>query len=152
MFKKIAALAIALGIFVVQALPAFACGGLVAPNGAVRLGRATTLVAWHNGIEHYLTTFTYQENNTNSGANLGWIVPLPAVPLKIAPPLSPALLEEKLLLSIFNVAIPVPMPLAMAPPTAVVLLPLRRVCRQGVEDAGARRGIRLADGQRQSEG
>src|SRR5213082_1232293 len=79
MFKKLAALAIALGIFVVQALPAFACGGLVAPNGAVRLSRATTLVAWHNGIERYLSAFTYQGDIKN----LGWIVPLPAVPMKI---------------------------------------------------------------------
>jgi hypothetical protein len=69
----------ALGLFAVQALPAFACGGLVAPNGAVRLSRATTFVAWHNGIERYLTAFTYQ----GDVSNVGWIVPLPAVPLKI---------------------------------------------------------------------
>lgn len=79
MFKKIAALTIALGIFVVQALPAFACGGLVAPNGAVRLSRATTLVAWHDGIERYMTAFTYQ----GDVKDVGWIVPLPAIPLKI---------------------------------------------------------------------
>src|SRR6266571_8843498 len=71
--------AIALGLFAFQALPAFACGGLVAPNGAVRLARATTLVAWHNGIERYLTAFTYQGDIKD----VGWIVPLPAVPLKI---------------------------------------------------------------------
>src|SRR5215470_4800898 len=79
MLKKFAALAIALGLFVMQALPAFACGALIAPNGSVRLARATTLVAWHDGIERYLTSFSYQGNF----ANLGWIVPLPAVPLKI---------------------------------------------------------------------
>ncbi len=79
MLKKLAALTIALGLFVLQALPAFACGALVAPNGSVRLARATTLVAWHDGIERYLTSFSYQGNF----ANLGWIVPLPAVPLKI---------------------------------------------------------------------
>lgn len=79
MLKRLAALAIALGIFALQAFPALACGGLVAPDGDVRLGRATTLVAWHNGIEHYLTSFTFQGNITN----LGWIVPLPAVPLQI---------------------------------------------------------------------
>src|SRR5216683_178488 len=73
------ATAIALGLFVFQALPALACGGLVAPNGAVRLSRATTFVAWHDGIERYLTAFTYQ----GDVSNLGWIVPLPAVPLKI---------------------------------------------------------------------
>jgi hypothetical protein len=70
---------IALGLFVFQALPALACGGLVAPNGAVRLSRATTFVGWHDGIERYLTAFTYQ----GDVSNVGWIVPLPAVPLKI---------------------------------------------------------------------
>jgi hypothetical protein len=70
---------IALGFFAFQALPALACGGLVAPNGAVRLSRATTFVAWHNGIERYMTAFTYQ----GDVSNVGWIVPLPAVPLKI---------------------------------------------------------------------
>jgi hypothetical protein len=79
MLKKLAALTIALGLFVFQSLPAFACGALVAPNGSVRLSRATTMVAWHDGIERYLTSFSYQGNF----ANLGWIVPLPAVPLKI---------------------------------------------------------------------
>src|SRR5260370_30435719 len=74
---------IALGLFAFQALRALACGGLVAPDGDVRLARATTFVAWHDGIERYLTSFTYQETNTNSVANVGWIVPLPAVPLKI---------------------------------------------------------------------
>src|SRR6266581_2237159 len=74
---------LALGLFAFQALPALACGGLVAPDGDVRLSRATTFVAWHDGIERYLTSFTYQETNTNSAANVGWIVPLPAVPLKI---------------------------------------------------------------------
>src|SRR5258708_7194162 len=58
---------------------AFACGGLVAPDGDVRLGRASTLIAFHNGIEHYLTSFSYQ----GSASSVGWIVPLPAVPEKI---------------------------------------------------------------------
>jgi hypothetical protein len=71
--------AIALTLFAFQALPALACGGLIAPDGDVHLARATTFVAWHNGIEQYLTAFTYQGNVSN----LGWIVPLPAVPLKI---------------------------------------------------------------------
>jgi hypothetical protein len=71
--------ALALGLLLTQALPALACGSLVAPNGAVRLSRATTLVAWHDGVEHYMTAFTYQ----GDVSNLGWIVPLPAVPTKI---------------------------------------------------------------------
>src|SRR5262249_13322048 len=69
----------ALGLLATQILPALACGGLVAPNGAIRLARATTLVDWHNGIEHYMTSFAF-EGNVSS---LGWIVPLPAVPIKI---------------------------------------------------------------------
>ena len=68
-----------LALFVSQAATAAACGGLVAPNGSVRLERATTLVAWHNGVEHYLTSFTYQGDFDN----IGWIVPLPAVPTSI---------------------------------------------------------------------
>jgi hypothetical protein len=70
---------LALGLSLAQVQTAAACGGLVAPNGAIRLSRATTLVAWHDGIEHYMTSFTYQ----GDVSNLGWIVPLPAVPLKI---------------------------------------------------------------------
>ena len=62
-----------------QASAALACGGLVAPNGSVRLDRAATLIAWHDGIEQYMTSFTYQ----GDVKSLGWIVPLPAVPLKI---------------------------------------------------------------------
>src|SRR5579863_6058003 len=77
--KWLIAFAIALGIFATQALPALACGGLIAPDGDVHLARASTLVAWHNGIEQYMTSFTYQGNEKN----VGWIVPLPAVPTKI---------------------------------------------------------------------
>jgi hypothetical protein len=68
----VAALGLSLGL----AAPALACGGLVAPDGAVRLGRATTLVAFHDGIEHYLTSFTYEGDEQN----VGWIVPLPTAP------------------------------------------------------------------------
>ena len=77
--KLVPAAAATLAVFLTQALPAAACGGLIAPNGAIRLERATTLVAWHDGVEHYLTSFSYQ----GSAANFGWIVPLPAVPEKV---------------------------------------------------------------------
>src|SRR5579864_7563657 len=78
--KMVPAIVIALGMFAFQALPAFACGGLLAPDGDVQLARATTLVAWHDGIERYFTSFSFQGN---TASNLGWIVPLPAVPIKI---------------------------------------------------------------------
>lgn len=77
--KSFIAAFIALGLFVTQAAPAFACGSLVAPNGSVRLARAATFVAWQGGIEHYMTSFAYQ----GDVSGLGWIVPLPAVPMKI---------------------------------------------------------------------
>jgi Uncharacterized protein conserved in bacteria (DUF2330) len=67
--------------FLVQASPAFACGGLVAPDGDVHLDKATTFVAWHAGVEHYVTSFAY----TGSSPDVGWIVPLPAIPQSIAP-------------------------------------------------------------------
>jgi hypothetical protein len=71
--------AVVFGLFGTQV--AFACGGLVAPDGDVRLGRATTLIDWHNGVEHYMTAFSYQGNEPG----VGWIVPLPAVPDSIEP-------------------------------------------------------------------
>src|SRR5437773_6320545 len=77
--KLCLAIVAALGLLASQTLPAFACGALVAPNGAIRLSRAATLVAWHDGIERYMTSFTYQ----GDVAKLGWIVPLPTVPMKI---------------------------------------------------------------------
>jgi hypothetical protein len=77
--KLVPAAAATLALFLTQALPAAACGGLIAPNGAIRLERATTLVAWHDGVERYMTSFSY--NGTAS--SFGWIVPLPAVPVKV---------------------------------------------------------------------
>src|SRR5437660_8656677 len=59
--------------------PALACGALISPNGTVQLGRTTTLAAYHNGVEHYVTEFSYQ----GGGAKFGSIVPLPAAPTKV---------------------------------------------------------------------
>ncbi|GAC1657830.1 MAG: hypothetical protein NVS4B7_03940 [Ktedonobacteraceae bacterium] len=67
MLKRFAILVFALVFFILQSQSALACGGLVAPNGAIRLSRATTLVAWHDGIEHYMTSFTYQGDISNLG-------------------------------------------------------------------------------------
>jgi hypothetical protein len=64
---------------VVQAGQVFACGGLVAPDGDVRLAKATTFIAWSGGIEHYVTSFAF----TGAVTDVGWIVPLPAVPTSI---------------------------------------------------------------------
>jgi hypothetical protein len=82
MLRRIScAAAIAAAALAICVESAAACGGLVARNGAVRLDRATTFVAWQGGVEHYLTSFTYQ----GAATDVGWIVPLPAVPSSIEP-------------------------------------------------------------------
>jgi hypothetical protein len=64
------------------ATAAFACGGLIAPNGTISLLRTTTLAAYHRGIEHYVTSFTFSGTATEE---LGSIVPLPGVPTTVKP-------------------------------------------------------------------
>ncbi|HEX9775694.1 MAG TPA: DUF2330 domain-containing protein [Actinomycetota bacterium] len=59
---------------------AFACGGLVAPNGAVNLLRTTTLAGYHDGVEHYVTSFTF--GGVSSGS-FGSLVPLPGEPTDV---------------------------------------------------------------------
>ena len=41
------------------ATPALACGGLIGPNGAVNLLRTTTFAGYHDGVEHYVTSFEF---------------------------------------------------------------------------------------------
>ena len=65
--------------FLFTAGPAFACGGLIGPNGAVNLLRTTTLAAYHDGVEHYVTAFQF----AGGGGQFGSIVPLPGIPTKI---------------------------------------------------------------------
>jgi hypothetical protein len=59
---------------------AFACGGLVTPNGTVSLVRTTTLAAYHAGVEHYVTSFEFAGADATE---VGSIVPLPGVPTKV---------------------------------------------------------------------
>lgn len=77
--QLVLAAAATLALILTQAIPVAACGGLIAPNGAIRLERATTLVAWHDGVERYMTSFSYH----GEASSFGWIVPLPAVPDKV---------------------------------------------------------------------
>ncbi len=62
-------------LFLLLAIPAYACGFLVAENGAIRLVRTATLAAYVDGVEHYVTSFEYQ-----GGGEFGSIIPLPGVP------------------------------------------------------------------------
>ncbi len=72
--------AIAATLVLGSAVSALACGGLIAPNGTISLTRTTTLAAYHDGIEHYLTSFQFSGKVDGS---LGSITPLPGVPTKV---------------------------------------------------------------------
>src|SRR5256885_13768323 len=61
------------------AVPAFACGGLIGPNGAVNLLRTTTFVGYHDGVEHYVTAFQF----AGGGGKFGSLTPLPGVPSSV---------------------------------------------------------------------
>jgi hypothetical protein len=56
-----------------------ACAGLIGSNGAVNLGRTSTLAAYSDGVEHYVTAFEFQ----GGGGEFGTLVPLPGVPTEV---------------------------------------------------------------------
>ena len=58
---------------------ALACGGLVGENGTIALGKTTTLAAYSDGVERYVTAFEF----SGEGESLGSIVPLPDVPTTV---------------------------------------------------------------------
>jgi Uncharacterized protein conserved in bacteria (DUF2330) len=58
---------------------AWACGSLVAPNGAVQLVRTSTLAAHHDGVEHYITNFEFAGEQESFGS----IIPLPGEPTTV---------------------------------------------------------------------
>ena len=66
-------------LLAVTADPAGACGGLVGENGTIQLTRTTTLAAYHDGVERYVTSFEF----TGEGEEVGSIVPLPDVPTEV---------------------------------------------------------------------
>ena len=61
------------------ATPAVACGGLVGANGTIKLTRTTTLAAYHDGFEHYVTAFKF----VGGGGQFGTLIPLPDVPTTV---------------------------------------------------------------------
>src|SRR5437762_4950930 len=66
-------------LLVGAASPALACAGLIGSNGAVNLGRTTTLAAYHDGVEHYVTAFKF----LGGGGQFGTLIPLPGVPTNV---------------------------------------------------------------------
>ncbi|MFL5672581.1 MAG: hypothetical protein ACJ77C_10860, partial [Chloroflexota bacterium] len=77
--RSVAAIGAALLIIVLSAAPALACGGLIGPNGAVNLLRTTTLAAYHDGAEHYVTAFQF----AGGGGAFGSLTPLPGIPSSV---------------------------------------------------------------------
>jgi hypothetical protein len=84
MRRTITAAAVALptaALLAASAAPAGACGGLVGENGTIELVRTTTLAAYSDGIERYVTAFEF----TGESGEVGSIVPLPDVPTEVTP-------------------------------------------------------------------
>ena len=79
MRRLIAGAALVLPVVVVSAAPAGACGGLVGENGTIELVRTTTLAAYSDGIERYVTAFEF----TGEGEEVGSIIPLPDEPTDV---------------------------------------------------------------------
>jgi hypothetical protein len=75
----VAVVALALTGVLLVAQPAAACGGLVGENGTIELVRTTTLAAYNDGVERYVTAFEF----TGEGEEVGSIVPLPDVPTEV---------------------------------------------------------------------
>src|SRR3954452_25206894 len=79
-------LATALGLLVLAGatvvgspLSAEACAGVIGSHRGLDLGRTTTLAAYHNGEEHYVTAFQF----LGGGGQFGTLIPLPGVPSKV---------------------------------------------------------------------
>jgi len=79
MTRAATAITVATTALLVFAAPAFACGGLVGENGTIQLTRTTTLAAYHDGVEHYVTSFEF----SGQGQQVGSIVPLPGIPTSV---------------------------------------------------------------------
>jgi len=77
--RRTIALAAGLLLVAISAAPALACGGLIGPNGAVNLLRTTTFAGYHDGVEHYVTSFEF----AGGGGAFGSLTPLPGVPTDV---------------------------------------------------------------------
>jgi uncharacterized protein DUF2330 len=79
MRRLIVGLAALVAALVGAAQPAAACAGLIGPNGAVNLLRTTTFAGYHDGVEHYVTSFQF----AGGTGQFGSLIPLPGVPTSV---------------------------------------------------------------------
>lgn len=77
--RSITVFALLIASSLLSASEALACAGLVGPNGAVLVTRTTTLAAYADGVEHYITSFSFQ----GGGAAFGSLIPLPGIPTTV---------------------------------------------------------------------
>ena len=77
--RRLISLAAATTALLVFAGPTLGCAGLIGPNGAVNLLRTTTFAGYHDGVEHYVTSFAF----AGGEGEFGSLVPLPDVPTKV---------------------------------------------------------------------
>src|SRR5439155_23902050 len=75
----LAGLAALVATFVAAAQPVAACAGLIGPNGAVNLLRTSTFAGYHDGVEHYVTSFQF----AGGSGQFGSLIPLPGIPDKV---------------------------------------------------------------------
>jgi hypothetical protein len=79
MRRFLAGLAAVAAALIATTQPAAACAGLIGPNGAVNLLRTTTFAGYHNGVEHYVTSFQF----AGGSGQFGSLIPLPGIPDKV---------------------------------------------------------------------
>lgn len=76
LFAGVAAL---VAMLIATSQPAAACAGLIGPNGAVNLLRTTTFAGYHDGVEHYVTSFQF----AGGSGQFGSLIPLPGIPTDV---------------------------------------------------------------------
>src|SRR3989454_5035026 len=79
MRRFLAGLAAVTAALIATTQPAAACAGLIGPNGAANLLRTTTFAGYHDGVEHYVTSFQF----AGGSGQFGSLIPLPGVPDKV---------------------------------------------------------------------
>ncbi|HUQ41633.1 MAG TPA: DUF2330 domain-containing protein [Candidatus Limnocylindrales bacterium] len=79
MRKLLTGVATVVAVLIATSQPAAACAGLIGPNGAVNLLRTTTFAGYHDGVEHYVTSFQFG----GGSGQFGSLVPLPGIPTDI---------------------------------------------------------------------
>ena len=79
MRRFLAGVAAVAAALILTTQPAAACAGLIGPNGAVNLLRTTTFAGYHEGVEHYVTSFQF----AGGSGQFGSLIPLPGVPDKV---------------------------------------------------------------------